>query len=73
MLISSPKETRRLFSKPIRLLIRCFAAVFCVGVAFIPMALLSDTNWLVMLVIVLMLACVIEWVGRFRKRPNKDF
>jgi hypothetical protein len=66
MLVSSPKENRRLMSKPIRLLIRIVASLFALGVAFVPTSAMSDTNWLVMVVVVLSLALAAEWIGRIR-------
>jgi hypothetical protein len=73
MLVSSPKEHRRLLSKPVRLLIRMFAGTFALAVSPIPVATMTDSNWLIMFVVVLSAACLAEWIGRFPVAREKQF
>ncbi len=73
MLVSSPKEHRRLISKPVRLLIRMFAGTFAVAVAPIPVSAMTDSNWLIVFVVIISASCVAEWIGRFPTAREKHF
>ena len=71
---SSPQELqRRITSRTFRMGIRIACGLLVMLVALLPMTVLSDTSWLILSVIIVLIAVTIEWVGRVRKKQIRKF